>query len=232
MLVAPLESPVVATGITALAGPRPAAAMSRIIALALVALAALTDQLAPHRGWVLLVVPASILLALQIVAALRDPQPDPRDGGVGALAAMLLAAQRLHDLEHVEVWAVAVGATSLDSIGVEDLLTTYPFERDHTLVIALEQITDGTLRYRVSAGESRREVDALVTAASASIALTISNGGPGDVGALAGPLRRRGMRAMTLYGHDERGLRRTDPQLSETAASLIVAIVGQLEDTG
>ncbi|NNJ11408.1 hypothetical protein EKD04_013790 [Chloroflexales bacterium ZM16-3] len=236
VLLAPLDSPVVAEGIAALAGHTPAAAYARIIALALVALAALVDLLFPYRGWVLLAVPASILLALQIVAALRGPRPAAHDGGVGALTTLLLAAQRLRGLEHVEIWAVAVGATSLDSVGVEDLLNIYPFEPDHTLLIVLEELSGDQLRCRVCARAARQEVAGLVHAAADTLALSMGDVSAAMCGPLDEPLRRRGMRSLTLYSDDARrvvaGNRRANPHLSESATGLIAAIMGQLEDAG
>lgn len=231
VLLAPLDSPMVMAGIAALAGPSWPAALTRIGALLIVALAALLDQLQPSRGWVLLAIPATILLALQLVAALRGPRPDRGDGGTGALATMLLAAQRLRELKRIELWAVALGATALDSGGLDELLQSYPFERTQTLVISLEQLTSGRLCYQTISSDPDQVGGAHIAAAAQSLAISLeARTSPAQL-SLAAALRRHKLPTLALYSHAPRSPspRRADPQLSEDAAQLIAAIIAQLE---
>jgi hypothetical protein len=233
VLLAPLDSPTVATGLSALAGPSRSAAIARVITLALVGLAAMAEILSPHHGWALVVVPAAILLALQLAGSLSGPRPTLRDGSLGALAAMVLSAQRLHDLKHVEIWAAAIGASSVDSGGVEDLLRLYPFERERTLIIALEQLDGGQLCYSLGTRRANREIASLAAAAFQISAVERTRA---DGASLSEPLCRRGMRAISVYSHSDSreaaATHRATAPLSEGAARLITAIVEQLEGEG
>jgi hypothetical protein len=229
VLLAPLDTPSAIGGLASLAGPGHSAAMARLVALGLVALAALAEQLSTQRGWVLLAVPAAVLLAVQLAAALRGPEPAALDGGVGALAALALAAQQLHELEHVEVWAAAIGAAAMDAGGVEGLLRIYPFERERTLIIALERIDCGRLHYSLGRGDAG--LRALVAEAAAAAGGDVGEG-PRTAGALSEPLARRGMRVISLASGTEPGAgggRQADPRIGEVATRLVVALVERLE---
>jgi hypothetical protein len=233
VILVPLDSPTIATGLSALAGPGRSAALARVIALALVGLAALAELMSPHRGWALLVVPAAILLALQLAAALRGPLPASHASNLGAPAALVLAAQGLRSLEHVEIWAAAVGASSLDPGGIEELFRIYPFERERTLVIALEQLDGGELCYSVSARREHQQIVSLATAAGAAIQTAPVERARAEHALLIEPLRRRGIQTMVIYGHSSArhapATRQTAAPLSADAALLIAAIVEQLE---
>jgi len=233
VILAPLDSPTVAAGLSALAGPSLSAGMARVGALALVGVAALAELASPNRGWVLLVAPAATLLALQLAATLRGPRPAPHDGNLGALAAMVLAAQRLCALEYVEVWAAAVGASSLDPGGVEDLLRIYPFERERTLIIAIEQLDGEQLCYGV---DGPQEIVSLAALAAEVPLIAAAQRARAHGAALTEPLRRRGLRTISVYGDSAGGAAAVAPQVaasqSERAALLIAAIVQQLEGGG
>jgi hypothetical protein len=233
VLLAPLDSPTEATKLSALAGPSRSAAIARMITLTLVGLAAMAEILSPRHGWALLVVPTAILLALQLAGSLSGPRPALRDGSSGALAAMVLSAQRLRDLEHVEIWAAAIGASALDPGGVEDLLKIYPFERERTLIITLEQLDGGQLCYSIGTRRANQEI---TTLAAAAFQVTAVERARADGASLSEPLCRRGMRTISLYGHrDSRetaATYRAAAPLSEGAARLITAIVEQLEGEG
>jgi hypothetical protein len=192
--------------------------------------------MSPHRGWALLVVPAAILLALQLAAALRGPLPASHASNLGAPAALVLAAQGLRSLKHVEIWAAAVGASSLDPGGVEELLRIYPFERERTLVIALEQLDGGELCYSVSARREHQHIVSLATAAGAALQTAPIKRARAERALLSEPLRRRGIQTMVVYGHSSARhaptTRQTAAPLSADAALLIAAIVEQLEAAG
>jgi hypothetical protein len=149
---------------------------------------------------------------------------------------MVLSAQRLRDLEHVEVWAAAVGASSLDPGGVEDLLRIYPFEQERTLLIALEQLDGGQLCYSVGGRRARQEIASLAALAAESLQIAAVERTRADGATLTEPLRRRDMRAISVYGHSDSGddaaTHQAAAPLSVGTARLIAAIVEQLEDGG
>ncbi len=142
VLLAPLDA--------ALVPPSRWAIAARIFPLLLVVCATLFDLLLPARGWVLLSIPASVLLTIQIVLLLRPPQLAPGDADTGALATLLLSAKRLPDMQQVEVWAIVVGASALDPAGIEEMLRIYPFDPQQTLFISMEHVGSGTLHYAPS----------------------------------------------------------------------------------
>ncbi len=234
VILAPLDSPTVAAGLSALAGSNRPAAQARVISLALVVLVALAELLNPHRGWVLLVVPVTIVFTLQLAGALRGPQPAAHDGNLAALTALVLAVQHVRTLDHVEIWAAAVGASTLDPGGIEDLLRIYPFEPVRTLFMTLEQFDGDQLCYHVDAHPAQQKI---VNLADLAATLSISAAGRtrADGASLVEPLRRRGMQTISMYGRDSgtsAATRETTALLSERAALLIAAIVEQLEDGG
>lgn len=232
VLLAPLDAPVVTSGLTGLAGPSYLAAQLRIGALVLVALAILIDLLWPQRGWVLLVLPITIMLTLQIAASLREPNLSPHDDTIGGLTALLLATNRMHDLERVEIWAMAVGATTLDPGGIEDLLRAYPFERERTLAIVIDRIDNGPISYY--ARGSDQELHQIVTTAAASLKLNITSSPHRDRASLAKQLHHRSMRVIALASSaipdNVPGPRRSAAQQIESGTRLIMAMVEQLED--
>ncbi|MEI7644953.1 MAG: hypothetical protein WCJ55_11790 [Chloroflexales bacterium] len=236
VILAPLDSPTVTSGLSALADPSLAAALARVIALALVGLAALAELVIPNRGWVLLVAPAATLLALQLAAALRGPRPTPHDRNLGALTAMVLATQHLLALEHVEVWAAAVGASSIDPGGIEDLLKIYPFEPERTLIIALEQLGCGQLCYNVDTRRAHQEIASMIALAATACQIVAVERPHAGGAWLTEPLRRRGLRAISVYGHSDShepaAACQAAAPLSEDAARLVAAIIEQLEDGG
>ncbi len=227
VILAPLDSPTVATGLSILAGPARPAALARSFSLALVVLVALAELLSPHRGWVLFVVPAAILLTLQLAAALRGPQPAACDGNLGALATLVLAAQRLRTLDHVEIWAAAVGAISLDPGGIDELLRIYPFEPARTLIITLEQFNGEHLYYRINRRRGHQEI---INLTNPTLAISADGRSRTEGVALIEPLRRSGMQTVSVYGRSDFSTHKDIALRSEQAALLITAIVEQLED--
>jgi hypothetical protein len=61
-------------------------------------------------------------------------------GGAGSLAVLLNAAEHLHSLNAVELWAVALGATETGNNGTHNLMERYPFARHNTLFLNLQHI--------------------------------------------------------------------------------------------
>ena len=103
-----------------------------------------------------------------VVMVIRDAaqrRPVRSAGAVshaGALAVLAGSFDELSDLAHTEVWAVALGASALDS-GAIDLLQRYPFDLESTFFIGLAGIGRGTVTYALTTGYDRgRAVDALL----------------------------------------------------------------------
>lgn len=245
VLLAPLDTPVERRGLAILAGNGRGATALRLLAPALLLAATLLLWLLPGRGpwWALLAV-AGLLFALIAIAPLRPLPYASADGGLAALATLVAAATRLGTLEHVELWAVAVGAAGSDPRGVASLLRRYPFERLATLVIALEQLTGGQLVYatREGAFASRRADPRLLRLAAAADAadpqIDAEPRALATAGTLAAPLRRLGFGALTVAGGPALGSAHSgeqqadavDAQLVERATRLVVGIVRRLED--
>jgi len=240
LILAPLDTPVQRRGLAMLAGPSRGAAIVRIGGALLLAGACLLLWLLPGPWWPLAPV-AALPFVLLLIGATRPLTVAPGDGGLAALAALVTAASRLGTLEHVELWAVAVGAAGSDPRGVQSLLRRYPFERLSTRVIALEQLAGGQLVYATREGGLRaRPADPLLLrlAAATDAADPQIDAEPRALaveGSLAAPLRRLGYGAITIVaspppaGPPANGSYRPDPQLIERAARLVVGIVRGLE---
>ncbi|MEI7646494.1 MAG: hypothetical protein WCJ55_19650, partial [Chloroflexales bacterium] len=151
VLLAPLDTPQTWRGLATLAGPTRGARLARLAAVALVTIGASAALLVPGLWW-LVGLPGATLGLLMLIAALLPPRPTPTDGGVAALTTMIVATQRLEQLQRVELWAVAVGASSTDPRGVITLLPRYPFDPAHTLFIALEDLARGQVIYATREG--------------------------------------------------------------------------------
>ncbi|NTU79966.1 MAG: hypothetical protein HGA45_11275 [Chloroflexales bacterium] len=236
VLMAPLDAPQVRLGLAALAGPTRGAALARLAAIALVAAGAAALLL--RSPWWLVGLPGALGCLLVAVASIMPPTPAPADGGVAALATMVTAAQRIEQLERVELWAVAVGAAGTDPRGVTTLLPRYPFDRARTLFIALEDLAGGQVVYATREGASGPADELLLRLAAAADAadpLIDAEPRPLEVpGRLAAPLRRHGYRALTILARPAPGARpdlvaSLDPRLVERAARMVVAIVRRLE---
>lgn len=176
VLVAPLDSPPLLTPLVqALAGTGWASRLRHLLAfVALATLAMLGLAYSMAYWWVLLLLPACYLFAVGLAMLVRT-RAAPSPGAVsysGSLAVLLAAAEQLKGLRHVELWIVALGATTAANTGMHDLLTRYPFEADRTLFIALDGVGQGRLTSITREGPWSHAADAmllrLVAAADAS----------------------------------------------------------------
>lgn len=235
LLVAPLDSPAPRAGLARLAAPARGPALLRAAAPALLAGAAAAAWLAPAALWWPALAAAAALFAAVLAADLLPPRPAPADGGLAALAALVAAATRLGALDRVEVWAVAVGAAGSDPRGVASLLQRFPFERGSTLVIALEQLAGAQLVYATrEGGPAAGPADPLLLrlAGAADAADPRIDAEPraiGVAGDLAAPLRRRGLRALTVLAGSPAAEAGVDPAMIERATRLVVGVVRALE---
>lgn len=237
LLLAPLDTPTELRGLARLSGATRRAQLGRLAIPALAALSALASARLPALSW-LLAGAAALLALLLLIGATRPADLSAHDSGLGALAALVLAARRLSGLRRVELWVVGVGAASGDTVGA-DLLAALPFQAADSLVIGVEQITAGQLIYTTREGGLRsRPAGALPLrlAADADAADPLIDAEPRPYRAddsLIAPLRRRGLAGLTIRSQPDIGLppaeSRPDPQLIERAARLIEGVVRQLE---
>ncbi|MCS6882970.1 MAG: hypothetical protein RMK84_18305 [Oscillochloridaceae bacterium] len=238
VLLAPLDTPPLRRGITVLAGTARSGVLVRLAAAVLLAGGALGAALLPGPWW-LLHGSAGLLFGLILIGATRPCVPDPSDGGRAALAALVATATRLEALARAEVWAVAVGAASSDPWGVISLLRRYPFERERTLVIALDALSVGQLVYATAEGALRSQAtDPLLVrlAAAADAADPQVDADPRCIAtesALAAPLRRLGYRTLTVTAGAAPGAASdaapADTRLVERAARLVAGLVRQID---
>ena len=152
---------------------------------------------------------------------------------------LLAAAAELAGLREVELWAIALGAASAG--GGATLLDRYPFEREATLLIALDALDAGRLSVVAPVGGAfERPADPLLSALAGSHAANPQIGAVVELGALPQPAalaHARGLRVVALTGvgasppalPDDQypGI---DGQLVERATRLVVAMIRQLDE--
>lgn len=127
-----------------------------------------------------------------------------------AMAALLACAEELVSAEHIELWAVGIGA-SVTGEGLRDLLRRYPFERASTVFVALESLGRGELAYVTRSGglvPQSSAPDLIEVAAEVERADPLINAAPRSVRfvpTMLGVLRRERWRAIGLMCLDEDG---------------------------
>ncbi len=70
--------------------------------------------------------------------------PGANDNASG-VAVLLAAAYQLPPLDHTEVWFVVTGSEETGMVGMAHLLRTYPFEKDRTWILNLDNVGIGPL---------------------------------------------------------------------------------------
>ena len=125
----------------------------------------------------------------------------------GALAVLAGSFDEIGDMPHTEVWAVALGASSLES-GAVDLLQRYPFDPETTFFIGLAGIGRGPLAYGLYHAYDRgRPVDALLIEMAHQLhADTAIEPRVTQQPALIRPFLRRQFRAIEITCLDGEGL--------------------------
>jgi hypothetical protein len=193
--------------------------------------------------WYYGLIPPTAYLLLTLLPLRSRHKQQALPGGAGALAVLLTAMERLGPLRSVELWAVALGATSTGNSGLLNFLSRYPFPKEQTLFVTLQNI-DGDQRVRAAhEGVLRqhaadRELIGLVAALEADDARISSIARPyHSASSIASSLHNRGYRALTLFA------RRTSPRpaaredvlhdfnddLLEQAIRLIISLVKRLD---
>lgn len=247
ILLAPLDSPPRLNPLArALVAPDYSATTRRLVMLALL-LALATLGLGGGPWLALLPLPAAYLLATAWAELLRARAPaSPGALSYAASAATLVAvAEQLREMRHVELWVVALGASTAGDQGAHDFFARYPFEPDQTLLLGLEAVGAGRLTCVTREGpfgRARAERRLLRLAASADAASPSINLEPRPYRAAATPLTPllRRWRGLTIASLDLRGrvplrssahdtLDAVDEQVLDRALRLVVGIARQLD---
>jgi hypothetical protein len=140
VLLAPLDSPITDYGQrqTFLLTSWP---IGRILAFALLVLILVLLVFDARTLWYIMLAIPPIYLFISLMPLLqRRHSHASLIGGAGALAVLLNAAEHLHSLNAVELWAVALGATETGNRGTHNLMKRYPFAHHNTLFLNLQHI--------------------------------------------------------------------------------------------
>lgn len=247
VLLAPLDSPP-ALGVLRIVAVGARRHSGRLVATAVLILlmgAGLWDT--QPVWWYLQAAPVLYLIllaAVDVVSRYRPATPGATCHA-GALAALLAAVDQLGDTEGVELWLVGLGATTSSAGGIDDMLRRYPFEAASTLMIGVEGIGSGNLAYVTREGlllQSASDPLLLRLAAAADASDPRINAEPRAYRAsptIAGELRRRGWRTLTVTCLDDGGQPPyyanrddiadvADAEILDRAAQLIAELVRQI----
>lgn len=205
VLLAPLDSPWQTFGGWYCAPRHLNLLIGRMLALSILLLLCVLLLFAPRSLWQgLLLVPVGYLCYSLL------PRPAATDqaslaGGSGALAVLLAASERLGALQGVEIWTVALGATTTGSSGLQDLLARYPFPAENTLFLVLPNIAGEQLFYAPSEGVLRQyTADLLLLQLAEHLSekdplVSISPRSYYSASSIATVLHSRGYRALTIH---------------------------------
>jgi hypothetical protein len=252
ILLAPLDAPQeLGAYAQAVAGSGTHTAVLRVLALvALVACGLLGLRDLHAVWWSCMALPAAYL-ALQAPGLYLRVHANTSPGAISyaASAALALAATRqLHDLRHVELWTVALGAATASDACLRDLFARYPFEREQTLLLNIEGVGLGqpTCITREGVwGLAHADATLLQLAAAADRSDPAINIEPRRYTAaptvITNALRRgwRGLTIATLSNNGRVPLRHQaddlpehiDEQVLDRALRLVVGIARQLDAT-
>jgi disulfide bond formation protein DsbB len=115
--------------------------VGRILAFALLVLVLVLLAFDPRDLWRFMLALPTLYLLIGLVPPLRQRRSHASlIGGAGSLAVLLSAAEHLHSLNAVELWAVALGATETGNNGTHNLMARYPFAHHNTLFLNLQHI--------------------------------------------------------------------------------------------
>ncbi|WP_322489466.1 hypothetical protein [Chloroflexus sp.] len=232
VLLAPLDTPPVWRGLARLIAPTYEGLLARL-ALGSLPLAIAAIPTASALRWTLTIGAFAGALLLLWATRRQLPLMQP-DGGIAALATLIIAGQTIPRLQHVEVWAVAVGAAYCDQNGLKALIARYPFEPANTLIIGLGPLACGQLAIISRSGVFRHETaDPLLyrLAMDADRAEPVIDLEPHTQAArdeLLSPLRQRGFRTLSIRAIAN-GENTFTPLLAARAARLIAAIACALD---
>lgn len=212
----------------------------RILLAALIAglIAVAGELLAAAVLWRLMLMAAgSVLLGvgLLIVARTRHAPPLPAIHGAGDLATLLLAAEELEPLTHVEVWMAALGGGTVGHESIRALLERYPFSSRDTCFINLHAIATGQPAFVTREGvlRERRSDRLLLALANATDAADLQiDAAPRrlEQRTLAQALLAQGQRVITITSQaDAAPVISPDPATIERCVRLVVGMIQRLE---
>jgi hypothetical protein len=233
IILAPLDTPVRRRGLVWLGGASRIAALTRLLIGISVAIG---TGIAVQRAGVLMPVLMIILGPILLLIGSLLPAPsDSHHTGTGALTTLINATQRLTGLNQIELWAVAIGASSVDASGFSELLRRYPFEPESTFVIAIDQIGAGHLVYTTREGalQTYRADPLLVELADAADAADTTidadpRANPTNA-VLAAPAYRQSYRTISIRTLAPPNGDSIDLQTIERTVRLVTGIVRGLE---
>ncbi|MGQ9612500.1 MAG: hypothetical protein ACUVSL_06210 [Chloroflexus sp.] len=233
IILAPLDTPPAWRGMTVLIAPTYEGLLARLSVSCLSILVAVGTTIWPEWRWVLIIGGLGGVFGFWW-ACWRQPPLSQPDGGLAALAALVLTGQQLPALQHVEVWAVAVGAAYYDRNGIKMLLERYPFDPADTSVIGLGPLAGGQLAV-ISRSGIFRQVSA--DPHLFQLAMIADRNDPGidlepqplsSDDDLLSPFWKRGFRTLSIQAIPQR-TSVLDPSLADRAARLVVAIAQALD---
>ncbi|RRR68622.1 MAG: hypothetical protein EI684_17380 [Candidatus Viridilinea halotolerans] len=222
VVLAPLDSSLAWQGLQSIAGPSRRAVLLRCAAVGFVILGSLAALLLPATWWWLLGLPGAIGSLWLALAASQPPTAALPDSNIPALATLLRLAQRTRSMQQVELWVAAVGASASDSRGMALVLSQLPFERENTIFIALEQLSDDQLGLVTS-----RADDPLLQQLLQDVALPTWPA-QHQTTQLAPLLQRHGYRTLSLVTHPS-GTRLAEAQLVELATQVVLQMLVRLD---
>ncbi|MDW8402902.1 hypothetical protein [Chloroflexus sp.] len=233
VLLAPLDTPPVWQGLARLIAPSFEGLLARL-ALGSLPLAIATGAIVwPALRWPLTFASFASAWLFFWISRRQLPLRQP-DGGIAALATLIITGQNIPRLQHVEVWAVAVGAAHCDHSGIKTLIARYPFDPANTLIIGLGSLAYGQLAIMSRHGIFRHETaDPLlyrlaIAADRADPGIDLEPHSQAARDELLSPLRQRGFRTLKICAVPN-GDTTLNPLLSERAARLIIAIACLLD---
>jgi hypothetical protein len=247
ILLAPLDAAPRRHGLYSLLGRQRNALIGRCLAFAALTLLSLLYGLGPQSSawWYLQFVPVVYLLLSGLPwLPLAAPDSSLARGQAGALAVLPQVAEQCRNLHQVEVWFLAIGATSAGSAGVQDMLKRYPFPKPETLWIGIEQINQGQLTFASREGLfGEYAADQLLTRLmrdvdSADDTINIEPYASNTSDSLVTWLLRRRYRAVTLRSHPDLSNQidlppdpAAEQDVIDRSTRLILGIIRRLDDS-
>lgn len=242
VLLAPLDTLPHDKGLCRDATSHTRQSIARIVAFALIAVFSLFMLSNPHPFWWYgQSVPACYLLITLLLPVCVGH--GSATGRAGSLAVLLHVAEHVTTLHTVEVWVVALGATTTGNNGLRDFLNRYPFPHAQTLFFVLESIEGEPLSYIPYEGIVRQwKADMLLKhlATTVSTVVTSEQIQPhphSRLSSLASPLHSKHYRVLTfatnkVEGAVSRPLSDTDmhAQTLEHATQLLLGIIRRLDN--
>lgn len=212
-----------------------------LLALGAVCLGVMMLALTSAPVWRLLLAGGAIVLAgsaMTVVLRSALPAPLPAIHGAGDLATLVITAEALEPLSHVEVWIAALGGSTIGHENVAALLARYPFSPIDTCFINLHAIAAGQPVFVTREGllRERRSDRMLLALADETDAADVSiDAEPRRLQqrTLAYALLGAGQRAITISSYsDSSPFTSPDAATIERCTRLVTGMIRALETEG